>query len=109
MDSYSYFADIATSIDTLPQDGIISRTFLKNEHLKALTFGFDAGQPLSEHTSVHPAILHFLQGEADITLGEDKQLAQAGTWVYMPPNLPHSIYARTPVVMLLLMLQEPAK
>jgi quercetin dioxygenase-like cupin family protein len=31
--------------------------------------------------------------------------AQPGTWVHMPPNMPHSITAKTPVVMLLLLLR----
>jgi hypothetical protein len=33
------------------------------------------------------------------------QEAQAGTWVHTPANLKHSIEARTPVVMLLVMLK----
>jgi len=38
-------------------------------------------------------------------LGEDEFAAQAGTWVHMEPRLPHSIEAKTPLVMLLLMLK----
>jgi hypothetical protein len=32
--------------------------------------------------------------------------ASAGSWVHMPPRLPHSLYAKTPVIMLLLMFKE---
>ena len=53
-----------------------------------------------------PAVLHFLQGEAALTLGGDKQEATVGTWVHMPAGLKHSIQATTPVVILLLLLKE---
>ena len=52
-----------------------------------------------------PAVLHFLQGEARLTLGDDVLEAQAGTWAHMPAGMRHSIQARTPVVMLLLLLK----
>jgi quercetin dioxygenase-like cupin family protein len=54
-----------------------------------------------------PAVLHFLQGEASLTLGDDTLDANPGTWVHMPKGLRHSIQAKTPVVMLLLLLKEP--
>lgn len=53
-----------------------------------------------------PAIMHFVQGEARVTLGNDTIDAQPNTWVHMPAHLPHSIHARTPVIMLLLLLRE---
>jgi quercetin dioxygenase-like cupin family protein len=52
-----------------------------------------------------PAILQFIQGEATVTLGNDKHEAKAGTWVHMPTGQRHSIQAKTPVVMLLLLLK----
>jgi quercetin dioxygenase-like cupin family protein len=52
-----------------------------------------------------PAVLHFLQGEARLTLGDDTLEAKAGSWVHMPKGLRHSIQAKTPVVMLLLLLK----
>jgi quercetin dioxygenase-like cupin family protein len=72
-----------------------------------ILFGFAPGQELSEHTSSLSAALYFVQGEADITLGEDKKEARPGTWAHMPPHMPHSVVAKTPVIMLLLMFQKP--
>ena len=96
--------DLLTYIPEMTPDSIISRTFYKDEQLKAILFAFAPGQELSEHTSTHPAVLHFLQGTAEVTLGTERLAAAAGTWVHMPARLPHSILAQTPVVMLLLML-----
>ncbi len=101
---YTYIADLATA-QNIPNKGTLSRTLYGDEHIKALLFTFDAGQELSEHTASMPAILHILQGEARLTLGSDSLEAQAGAWAHMPPHLPHSIYAKTPVVMLLLMIK----
>jgi hypothetical protein len=33
-------------------------------------------------------------------------VAEAGTWSYMPPRLPHSIRAETPVMMLLILTRS---
>ena len=38
-----------------------------------------------------------------VTLGDDKHEANAGTWVHMPTGQRHSIQAKAPVVMLLLL------
>lgn len=105
--TYTYIADLLTHVPDLPPDSIISRTFYSDERMKAILFGFAAGQELSEHTASQPAILHILQGEAELTLGDDSMKAQPGTWVYMPPQLPHSLYAKTPVLMLLLLFKTP--
>ncbi|MEO2032766.1 MAG: hypothetical protein ABGZ35_11840 [Planctomycetaceae bacterium] len=51
-------------------------------------------------------ILHLIQGEATVTLGDDAVEAQAGTWIHMPANLQHSVQTKTPVVMLLLLLKK---
>jgi quercetin dioxygenase-like cupin family protein len=88
-----------------PPDGIISRTIYQDDRLKAVLFGFGVGQELSEHTASKPAIMHFLSGEADVTLGSKPLAATAGTWVHMAAGLPHSIVAKTPVAMLLLLLK----
>ena len=70
-----------------------------------MIFGFGEGQELSEHTASKPAMLFFVKGEARMGLGDDVQVAQAGTWVHMPANLKHSIMAKTPVVMLLVLFK----
>ncbi len=89
----------------IPPDTIISHTLFDDDSVKAVVFGFAAGQELSEHTASMPAILHILKGEARLTLGGDSKEAAAGSWTHMPPQLPHSIVAKTPLVMLLLLIK----
>ncbi len=103
---YTYITRLSDLVPEVPSDSILSRTVYNDDRVKVVLFGFAAGQELSEHTASQPAILHFLEGEAHLTLGEDSMEARAGTWVHMPPQLPHSIVAKTPVVMLLLLLKD---
>jgi quercetin dioxygenase-like cupin family protein len=105
---YTYIADLAKEVG-IPADGILSRTLYSDDQVKVVVFGFDAGQELSEHTASMPAILHIMQGEARLTLGDDSMEAGAGAWVHMPSGLRHSVHARTPVVMLLLMVKSAAE
>jgi quercetin dioxygenase-like cupin family protein len=106
MESHLYLNDILSEIGEIPVDSIVSKTLYKDENLKVVFFGFAAGQELSEHTAATPAIIHFLKGEAKLTLGKDAREAKAGTWVHMPPQLPHTIHAETPVMMLLYLLSS---
>ncbi|HMQ32985.1 MAG TPA: cupin domain-containing protein [Chloroflexaceae bacterium] len=98
------FEDLVAQV-TIPEDGTISRTIYQDDQMKAVLFGFAAGQELSEHTAAVPAILHFVAGEAKVTLGAETLEAHANSWVHMPARMPHSVSARTPVVMLLLLLK----
>lgn len=106
MTEYTHFDNLANLISDIPADSIISRTFFSSDQMKAILFGFAAGQELSEHTASKPAVLHFVKGQARLTLGEEAMTAQVGTWVHMEPNLPHSIFAETELIMLLLMLEK---
>ena len=101
---YTHVLDVAKEAQP-PEKGILSRTIYNDDRIKAVVFGFGQGEELSEHTASMPAILHFLHGEAKLTLGDDTLEAKPGTWVHMPNGMPHSIQAKTPVVMLLLLLK----
>ena len=101
---YTHFSDLAKEVQP-PDKGILSRTLFSDGRLKTVAFGFALGEELSEHTASMPAVLHFLQGEARLKLGDDTVEARPGTWVHMAKGLRHSIQAKTPVVMLLLLVK----
>ena len=102
--AYTHVLDLAK--ETQPPDkGILSRTLFNDDRLKVVLFGFGEGEELSEHTASMPAVLHFLQGDASLTLDEESLEAKPGTWVHMPKGMRHSIQAKTPVVMLLLLMK----
>lgn len=101
---YTHVLDLAQEAQP-PADGILSRTIFQDDQVKAVVFGFGPGQELSEHTAAKPAMLYFVQGEASVGLGDDVCEARPGTWVHMPAHLKHSIRAKSPVVMLLVLLK----
>jgi quercetin dioxygenase-like cupin family protein len=96
-----FIEQLESLIDSFPPDSILSRTIYQDDSIKTVLFGFQPGQELSEHTASVPAILQFVKGKAEVILGEEKQTAQAGTWIRIPANLPHSINAETETLMLL--------
>jgi quercetin dioxygenase-like cupin family protein len=107
MANYVAVENLLNSIE-IPKDGTLSRTIHRDDRVKIVLFGFAGGQELSQHTAAVPAILEILRGDARITLdGEEKEFS-AGSWVFMEANLPHAVYARTNVVMLLTMLTGTA-
>jgi len=105
MTTYNHFSDLLDEIPDIPPDTIVSRTLFSSEKVKVVLFSFASGQELSEHTSAKPAVIHFLKGQARLTLGDDNMEAGPGTWVHMPAHLPHSVEAVSQVVMLLLLFQ----
>ena len=102
---YKFILDLAQEF-AIPQDGILSRVLHKDERLNITLLGFSAGQELSTHSAPTPALLYFLQGEADVRLGDDVMQAKPGSFAYMPPTLPHNISAKAPLMILLVQLKE---
>jgi quercetin dioxygenase-like cupin family protein len=103
--SHTVFADLASEIE-VPRKGILSRTLLNNEHVRIVLFGFAPGEELSEHTAAVPAIIHVLEGEAKIRLGDQHLEARRGFLAHMPARLPHGLVANTAVTMLLTMIKQ---
>ncbi len=102
---YTHIDDLAKEAAP-PQQGILSHTVFQNDDVKAIVFGFGQGDEMSEHTASKPAILHFLQGQVELTLGDDTLAVQAGSWIHMAAGLPHTVLAKTPAIMLLLLLKS---
>jgi quercetin dioxygenase-like cupin family protein len=98
--SYNYIADLNLEMEIKPES-TISQTLFKDDKIRVVLFGFAAGQELTEHTASRAASLHFLKGEAKLTLDGEERQAQSQTWVHMPPRMPHSVLAITDVLMLL--------
>ena len=99
--------DLRAPMET-PADGIVSRAIHSDEVVRVVLFSFAAGQQLSDHTAPMPVTLEIVDGDATITLGDKVVEGQAGTWLHMPANMPHSVVAKTPVTMLLTLLKRGA-
>ena len=98
--SHTCIADLFEEVE-IPADGILSRALYEDAQLKVVLFRFARGQELSEHTASKAATIQVLEGEARLRLGEEEVEVKAGAWIHMPPELPHSVEARTDLVLLL--------
>lgn len=105
---YTFLANLQTEFE-LPEKGILSRVLQKDEYVNVTLFGFSAGEELSGHSAPTPAVLYFLEGEAVVQLGSDSVNAAPGSFIYMPPMLPHGIAAKTPVRMMLVQMKNAPK
>lgn len=105
---YTFIANLQQEFE-IPEKGILSRVLHKDNHVNVTLFGFSQGEELSGHSAPTPAILYFLEGEAEVQLGDNKVNAQAGSFVYMPPMLPHAISAKTGLRMLLVQMKDAVK
>lgn len=106
MTNFTHIADLAAKAEP-PEEGILSRTIFQDEQLKAVVFGFAMDEELSEHTASVPAVIQILRGEGVIRLGSEAVGVAAGAWIHLPAGCPHAVRARSPMVMLLLMLKRP--
>jgi quercetin dioxygenase-like cupin family protein len=102
---YTFLADLQQEF-ALPEKGILSRVLQKDDYVNVTLFGFSAGQELSAHSAPTPAVIYFLEGEAEVQLGEERVQAQPGSFVYMPPMLTHGISAKSPLRMLLVQMKN---
>lgn len=102
---YRFIPSLADAVE-IPAEGILSRPLMTDSHLRATLFGLSAGQELTEHTTTMEALIHVLEGEMALTLGDDEHIARGGAWIQMQPNLRHSVKALTPVKFFLVVLRD---
>ena len=105
--NYKFIADLQTEA-VMPEKGILSQILQKDNSVNVTLFGMAAGEEISAHSAPTPAILYFLEGEAAVQLGDDIVHAKRGSFVFMPPMLPHAIGAKSAVKMLLVQIKSGA-
>jgi quercetin dioxygenase-like cupin family protein len=101
---YAFLANLKDEL-AIPEKGILSHVLHKDGKSNITLFGFAKGEELSAHSAPTSAILYFLEGEAIVQLGDEKVNAQPGSFVYMPPMLPHGICAKSPLKLLLIQIK----
>ena len=84
---------------------VVSKTLIKKDIGTITLFAFDQGQGLSEHTAPFDAVVYILDGEAEITIGGQPQIVNAGEMLIMPANISHALQATKRFKMLLVMIR----
>ena len=87
------------------EDSIVSRAMVDKKTGTVTLFAFDAGQGLSEHTTPYDALVHIIDGEAEITISGKNLHLREGEITIMPANEPHAVRALGRFKMLLTMIR----
>ena len=88
------------------EGAVVSRQITKADAGNVTLFAFDEEQELSEHTAPFDALVHVLDGEAEISISGKPYHLKAGNAIIMPANEPHAIRALTRFKMLLTMIRK---
>ena len=75
------------------QGAVVSLQVTKADAGNVTLFAFDEGQELSEHTAPFDALVHILDGEAEIRISGRAYVLKAGEAIIMPANEPHAVKA----------------
>jgi quercetin dioxygenase-like cupin family protein len=89
------------------QEGrVVSLTLVQNDALTLTLFAFAKGEGVSTHSAPGDAMVYILDGEAAITVGENKFTATKGQTLVMPSNIPHGLDATEKFKMMLLLVKQ---
>jgi quercetin dioxygenase-like cupin family protein len=89
------------------QEGsVVSRTIINKVEGTVTLFAFAEGQGLSEHTTPFDALVHILDGEAEVTISGKPFTLKKGEMVIMPANQPHALKAVARFKMILTMVRD---
>ena len=96
----------AAALVDYQEGSVVSREILRKGTGTVTVFAFDAGQGLSEHTAPFDAMVHVLDGEAEITIAGIARNVSAGDIIIMPANKPHALSAVQRFKMMLIMIRS---
>jgi quercetin dioxygenase-like cupin family protein len=89
------------------QEGsVVSRTLVKKDKGTVTVFAFDRDQGLSEHTAPFDALVHIIEGEAEVTVSGDAFRLKEGELAILPANEPHALQAVERFKMMLTMIRS---
>jgi quercetin dioxygenase-like cupin family protein len=95
-----------TDLVQYQKDSVVSRTLVKKDKGTITVFAFDKDNALSEHAAPFDALLHVLDGEAEIGIDGKPHRVVAGEALILPANHPHSVKATTAFKMVLTMIRS---
>ena len=96
-----------TNLVAYQEGSVVSRQVIKETGGNVTVFAFAAGQGLSEHTAPFDALVHILDGEADVSIAGTRYRLAAGDAIVLPAGRPHALDAVTAFKMALTMIRSP--
>jgi quercetin dioxygenase-like cupin family protein len=94
------------SLVSYQSGSVVSRMLINNKSGTVTLFAFDEGEGLSEHTAPYDALLHLLEGEAEVTISGKANRLEQGEAIILPAGKPHAVRASKRFKMLLTMIRS---
>jgi len=88
------------------EDSVVSRTIIDRKTGTVTFFAFDEGQGLSEHTAPYDALIHLVDGEAEIGISGRATRVEKGEMIVIPARKPHYLRAVKKFKMILTMIRS---
>lgn len=73
---------------------VVSRTLAQGKSVSLTLFAFDKGEEISSHSSSGDALVHILDGEAEVTIGAETFQLKKGEAIVMPAGISHALLAK---------------
>ena len=107
-DTGDLLGQVAKLVDLVDyhEGSVVSRTIIDKDTGTLTLFAFDEGQGLSEHTAPFDALVHVIDGEAEVTISGKSLNLTEGEMVIMPANQPHALKATKRFKMMLVMIKS---
>jgi quercetin dioxygenase-like cupin family protein len=108
MELYSFNEKVLNSLDIInyQEAGVVSKAIIKQSGGNVTLFAFDEGQFLSEHTAPFDAMVHIIEGNAEIIIAGTIYNVNSGEFIIMPANKPHALKANSKFKMILTMIKD---
>src|SRR5271157_1095697 len=97
---------VVISLVSYQPGSVVSRTIIGDKAGTVTLFAFDGGEGLSEHTAPYDALLHLLEGEAEVTISGKMSRLEQGEAIVLPARKPHAVRASKRFKMLLTMIRS---
>ena len=97
---------VVASLVSYQPRSVVSRAIINDRAGTVTLFAFDEGEGLSEHTAPYDALLHLLEGEAEVTISGKTSRLEQGEAIVLPAGKPHAVRASKRFKMLLTMIRS---
>jgi quercetin dioxygenase-like cupin family protein len=84
---------------------VVSRGIVTRKTGTVTAFAFDKGQGLSEHTAPFDALVHVVDGQAEISIDGKPNRLGKDDMILLPADIPHALRATERFKMLLVMIR----
>ncbi len=96
----------AADLAEYQEGSVVSRTVIDRGTGTVTFFAFDEGQGLSEHAAPYDALVHLLEGEAEVVISNKAVHLKEDEMVIIPAKKPHALRALKRFKMLLTMIRS---